>query len=133
MCVIFTTIGMGTNTIPWMPKSTMKWSKKVDITPTHSPFMISRVKTHGGTTNARAPKKAGRSLISTCLKVQPDILLLGHAQMVERHTIEATKEKFQGSKLRSGFATGSVKKSLNHSSSYTIVLTCSITSLQRPV
>ena len=84
--------------------------------------------------NKRAgAKKAGNSLISTCLKVQPDILLLGHTQTVERHTIEAIKEKFQGSKLRSGFANGSAKKSLNHTSSYTIVLTCSITSLQRPV
>lgn len=54
--------------------------------------------------NKRAgAKKAGKSLISTCLKVQPDILLLGHTQTVERHTIEAIKEKIPGIKIAQWF------------------------------
>jgi hypothetical protein len=54
--------------------------------------------------NKRAgSKKAGKSLIITCLKVQPDILLLGHTQTVDRATIEIIKEKIPGIKIAQWF------------------------------
>ena len=54
--------------------------------------------------NKRAgAKKTAKSLINTCLKVRPDILLLGHTQTVERATIETIKDKLPGIKIAQWF------------------------------
>ena len=69
------------------------------------PFPIQDIARQMTWTNSKrfGAEKANRSLIETCQKINPDILLLGHSQSVTRQTLEQIREKHPQIKIAQWF------------------------------
>jgi hypothetical protein len=69
------------------------------------PFPVHDIGRQMSFTNSKrfGAKKANASLVETCKRVHPDILLLGHSQSIERETLEVIRTNQPGIKIAQWF------------------------------